>query len=62
MPQDFAPDWKRYCICGDAKRMAPDIDRALHCIVAKPGGMNEARARTDIQELTETGRYRKDVY
>jgi sulfite reductase alpha subunit-like flavoprotein len=42
--------------------MAPDIDRALRRILAKPLGMNEARARTDIEELAETGRYRKDVY
>jgi sulfite reductase alpha subunit-like flavoprotein len=62
MPQDFALERKRYSIRGHAKRMAPNIDRALHRILAKPGGMDEARARTDIQERAETGRYRKDGY
>jgi sulfite reductase alpha subunit-like flavoprotein len=62
MPHDFAPDRKRYSICSNAKQMAPDIDRALHRIVAKPGGMDEARARTGIQERAETGRYRKGGY
>lgn len=51
-----------FYVCGDAKRMAPDVDCALHRIVAKHGGMGEARARAYIQELSETGRYRKDVY
>jgi hypothetical protein len=62
MPQDVAPDRKRYSINGDAKRTPPDMDRVLHRIVAKPGVMDEARVRTDIQELAETGRDRKGVY
>lgn len=51
-----------FYVCGDAKRMAPDVDRALHCVIAEQGGKGEDGARAYIAALTAAGRYRKDVY
>jgi sulfite reductase (NADPH) flavoprotein alpha-component len=49
-------------ICGDAKRMAKDVESALVEISAKAGQMSEAAARDFIAELKATGRYQADVY
>ena len=49
-------------VCGDAKRMAPDVERALIEIVARHGGKGETEAKAYVAALGKTGRYRKDVY
>lgn len=49
-------------VCGDADRMAKDVDRALHDIVAEAGGMDAAAAHSYVNELIKTHRYVRDVY
>ncbi len=49
-------------VCGDAARMAADVDRALAAIARTHGGMSEAEARAFLAALGEAGRYQKDVY
>jgi len=49
-------------VCGDAKRMAADVDRALREIVAEQGGMDDARAAAFVANLAENRRYLRDVY
>lgn len=49
-------------ICGDASRMAKDVDAALHTIVAEQGGMDEAGAARYVERLTAENRYLRDVY
>ena len=49
-------------MCGDAQRMARDVETALIEISAKGGQMSEAAARDFIAELKATGRYQADVY
>jgi len=49
-------------VCGDAKRMARDVEDALVEISAKAGQMNEAAAKDSITELKVAGRYQADVY
>jgi sulfite reductase (NADPH) flavoprotein alpha-component len=49
-------------VCGDADRMARDVDRALHEIVAEAGGMAAAAAHSYVNELIKTHRYVRDVY
>ncbi|MGZ8313443.1 MAG: sulfite reductase subunit alpha, partial [Rhodoplanes sp.] len=49
-------------VCGDAKRMAPDVERALIEVVGRHGGKSEAEAKAYVAALGEDGRYRKDVY
>lgn len=51
-----------FYVCGDAKRMAADVDRALHMLVAAHGAMTDAAARAYVADLAAAGRYRKDVY
>ena len=51
-----------FYVCGDAKRMAKDVETALVEIAGKAGSMSEAGARDFLAELKETGRYQADVY
>jgi sulfite reductase (NADPH) flavoprotein alpha-component len=49
-------------ICGDAKRMARDVEAALIAIAAEHGGMDETAAKSFIAGLKAEGRYQTDVY
>jgi len=51
-----------FYICGDAKRMASDVEKALTEIVAKEGGQDEPTAKSFIAALKKNGRYQADVY
>ena len=51
-----------FYICGDASRMAKDVDRALHEIVAEHGGMNDEQAAEYVTTLKREKRYVRDVY
>jgi sulfite reductase (NADPH) flavoprotein alpha-component len=49
-------------VCGDALRMAKDVENALTDIVAGQSGRNAAEAAKFIAELKASGRYQADVY
>jgi len=49
-------------VCGDAKRMAKDVDQALHEIVSKEGGLTPEEAIVFVKELKKDRRYQRDVY
>lgn len=49
-------------VCGDAQRMAKDVDAALAAIIAKKAGMSLAAAKAHLGELTRDRRYQRDVY
>jgi sulfite reductase (NADPH) flavoprotein alpha-component len=49
-------------VCGDAQRMARDVDTALTHIIAKQGGMDISSAKSYLSGLTREGRYQRDVY
>ncbi|RJE78555.1 sulfite reductase flavoprotein subunit alpha [Paracoccus sp. JM45] len=49
-------------ICGDAARMAADVDRALHHIIADAGQMDARSAAAYVERLVHDHRYRRDVY
>ncbi|MFT4275999.1 MAG: sulfite reductase subunit alpha [Rhodopseudomonas sp.] len=49
-------------VCGDAKRMAKDVERALVDIVAQHGARSAADATAFVSELKKQGRYQQDVY
>ena len=51
-----------FYICGDAKRMASDVDKALVEIVANEGRLAPAEAKGFVAELKKSGRYQADVY
>jgi sulfite reductase (NADPH) flavoprotein alpha-component len=49
-------------VCGDAKRMAKDVELALVDIVAKHGMRTVDEAIAFIADLKKKGRYQQDVY
>ena len=49
-------------VCGDAERMARDVDRGLQYIVAKEGRMEPAAAKAYLARVASEGRYQRDVY
>lgn len=51
-----------FYICGDASRMAKDVDAALHKVVETAGGKSPEEAAAYVEELKKSKRYRKDVY
>jgi sulfite reductase (NADPH) flavoprotein alpha-component len=49
-------------VCGDAKRMAKDVERALVDIVAQFGARSTDEAVLFVADLKKKGRYQQDVY
>ena len=49
-------------ICGDAKRMAKDVERALVDIVTQFGARSTDEAVAFVGELKKKGRFQQDVY
>jgi sulfite reductase (NADPH) flavoprotein alpha-component len=49
-------------LCGDAQRMARDVETGLAYIIAKEGRMDAAAAKAYLNRLAAEGRYQKDVY
>jgi sulfite reductase (NADPH) flavoprotein alpha-component len=49
-------------VCGDAKHMAKDVERALVDIVAQFGARSTDEAITFVTDLKKRGRYQQDVY
>lgn len=49
-------------VCGDAQRMARDVDATLQQIVAEQGRRSAAETRAYISALARAGRYQRDVY
>jgi sulfite reductase (NADPH) flavoprotein alpha-component len=51
-----------FYVCGDASRMAKDVDAALLKIVETEGGKTAEEAAGYVEELKKTKRYKRDVY
>lgn len=51
-----------FYICGDAQRMAKDVDAALRQVVAEHGRMSAEAAAVYVERLSKSKRYRRDVY
>jgi sulfite reductase (NADPH) flavoprotein alpha-component len=49
-------------VCGDATRMAPDVEAALLGVVRQHGAMSDEDARGYLLELQRARRYQRDVY
>jgi sulfite reductase (NADPH) flavoprotein alpha-component len=49
-------------ICGDAKHMAKDVERALIDVIAAHSARSPEQAVSFLAELKKTGRYQTDVY
>lgn len=51
-----------FFVCGDAYRMAKDVDHALHEVIRVHGGKTEAQAIDYVNQLKKDKRYVRDVY
>ncbi|TVP79566.1 MAG: assimilatory sulfite reductase (NADPH) flavoprotein subunit [Puniceicoccaceae bacterium] len=51
-----------FYVCGDASRMATDVDVALHDIIEQQGGLNKDAAKAYVKKLKDEKRYLRDVY
>ena len=55
-------DGAHFFVCGDAKRMAKDVDATLREIIEKHGGKTTEQAAEYIEQLKTDKRYKRDVY
>ena len=55
-------DGAYFYVCGDASRMAKDVDAALYEVVRQFGGISSERAAAYIDQLKKDKRYLRDVY
>jgi sulfite reductase (NADPH) flavoprotein alpha-component len=51
-----------FYVCGDASRMAKDVDAALLQVVQLAGGRTPEAAAAYVQNLKASRRYARDVY
>ncbi len=69
MLEEGAEIWKwlhdeggSFYVCGDASRMAKDVDAALHQIAQTHGNMSEKEAEDFYKQMKKEKRYARDVY
>jgi sulfite reductase (NADPH) flavoprotein alpha-component len=69
MSENAAEIWKwidgegaYFFVCGDARRMAKDVDATLRKIVQEQGGKSVEQAYEYVEKLKNEKRYKKDVY
>jgi sulfite reductase (NADPH) flavoprotein alpha-component len=55
-------DGAHFYICGDARRMAKDVEAALVDVIAAHGGRPAAAAVAYVQDMKKAGRFQADVY
>ena len=51
-----------FFVCGDARRMAKDVDATLRKIVQEQGGKSVEQANEYVEKLKNEKRYKRDVY
>ncbi len=51
-----------FYVCGDASRMAHDVDAALHSIIKNEGKMDTEKAEEYVKNMKSENRYLRDVY
>lgn len=68
MRENGAELWKwlddggHFYVCGDAKRMAKDVDHALHEVISEHGGYSPEAAADYVAAMKKEKRYQRDVY
>jgi sulfite reductase (NADPH) flavoprotein alpha-component len=68
MLEDAAELWAwleegaHFYVCGDAQRMAKDVDAALHAIIERAGQKSKEEAEAYVKKLKAEHRYQRDVY
>jgi len=69
LAENAAEIWKwidaegaQFFVCGDARRMAKDVDAILRKIVQEQGGKSVDQANEYVEKLKSEKRYKRDVY
>jgi sulfite reductase (NADPH) flavoprotein alpha-component len=69
MLENAAEIWKsidsegaHFFVCGDARRMAKDVDAGLRKIIQEQGGKSEDETNQYVEKLKADKRYKRDVY
>ncbi|MEP6698148.1 MAG: sulfite reductase subunit alpha [Verrucomicrobiota bacterium] len=69
MLESAAEIWKwmeaenaQFFVCGDARRMAKDVDAALRKIIQEQGGKSDEQTNAYVEKLKSDKRYKRDVY
>src|SRR5947208_523819 len=69
MLENAAEIWKwidsegaHFFVCGDARRMAKDVDAALRNVIQEQGGKSERQTNEHVEKLKSDRRYKRDVY
>jgi sulfite reductase (NADPH) flavoprotein alpha-component len=55
-------DGAHFYVCGDALRMALDVERTLLEVIATQGSLSTEAARDYLNAMTQSRRYVRDVY
>ncbi|MFE5589401.1 molybdopterin-dependent oxidoreductase [Streptomyces sp. NPDC056549] len=55
-------DGAHFYVCGDATRMAKDVDRTLRELIARHSGMSDEEAAAYVKQMAAEKRYVRDVY
>ncbi|WP_432547933.1 molybdopterin-dependent oxidoreductase [Kineococcus sp. SYSU DK004] len=58
----WVEDGAHLYVCGDARRMAADVDAALRTVAERHGGLGEQEAADRLKQLAADKRYLRDVY
>ena len=59
---DWLQEGAHFYVCGDASRMAKDVDAALHKVAERAGGLTADAAAQFVKGLKADKRYQRDVY
>src|SRR5213594_2552203 len=69
LKENAAEIWKwidaegaHFFVCGDARRMAKDVDAALRKIIQEQGGKTDQQTNEYVEKLKADKRYKRDVY
>ncbi len=59
---DWLENGAHFYVCGDAARMAKDVDAALHKVIETASNLKPAAAADYVRMLKTENRYQRDVY
>ncbi|MFI5956739.1 molybdopterin-dependent oxidoreductase [Cryptosporangium sp. NPDC051539] len=59
---EWIADGAYFFVCGDARRMAKDVDQALRDVISTHGGRSPDEAGAYVDQLVADKRYVRDVY
>ena len=59
---DWLEQGAHFYVCGDASRMAKDVNDALHEVVQVAGGVSREKAAEYVAKIKAENRYQRDVY